>query len=63
MTIHRYKYEYAIDQEVMIKSLNLPGRIDAVLTDHSGTQYAIVYWAMSKRERVWVYGYEIKERK
>jgi hypothetical protein len=48
---------------VHIVAIDTPARVTGVMVDESGIQYRVVYWAESKRESIWVFYWELTDRK
>ena len=54
--------EYKLKDQILIKELQRPGVVQAVILDSLGLQYQIRYWDNSSRECVWLFGDEIEPR-
>ncbi len=55
-----HSFEYDLGQKVLIKEINRPGFINALLLNSSGTQYRVIYWDNCSRKDEWLYSCEIK---
>ena len=60
MNMKKVTYDYDLGTEVKIKAINLIGTIDALLLDHGGQQYRLVYWNKGDRHSTWMYPFEIE---
>lgn len=55
-------FAFNIGDKVMVKEIQRPGRIDALLVDCLGPQYQVLLWDNGERKRTWLYPDEIEAR-
>lgn len=55
-------FKFNLNDRVMVREIQRPGRIEALLVDYLGPQYKVVYWGNSKRESTWLAADELDER-
>ena len=52
-------FEFGLGDAVMVKALELPGRVDSLSAASDGMTYRVVYWCNGERKAEWLYGWEI----
>jgi len=55
-------FEFGIGDLVMIKGLDLPGEVDALILERTCKQYRVIYWYGGERKDQWLNSHEIEER-
>ena len=55
-------FTFSLNQNVLIKEVQRPGKIEALTIDFLGPQYRIAYWDNSERKTVWLHEDEIQAR-
>jgi ribosomal protein S4E len=56
-------FKHNIQETVFIKAIEVVGRVDAVSMDERGEMYRVVYWNDGQRNAVWMYDWELEEKK
>lgn len=51
--------KYNLQDEVIIKAIQMKGKIDQISWSSLGTEYRVIYWNDSARNSVWMYEWEI----
>lgn len=62
MTGRAEQFKFDIGDKVLIKDIQRPGKVEALMIDFLGVQYRIVYWDNSKRENAWLGPDELEPR-
>ena len=55
------KFKYNIGDRVHVIAVEMAGRVDAMIFDHSGGQYRVIYWHNGERYAIWMYDWEISK--
>lgn len=55
-------FTFYLNQNVLNKEVQRPGKIEALTIDFLGPQYRIAYWDNSERKTVWLHADEIQAR-
>jgi hypothetical protein len=53
---------YQVQDRVMIREIQRPGRVEMIQVDFLGVTYRVAYWDNSERKQVWLYADEIEMR-
>ena len=59
---HVQRFEFALCDKVLIRDIQRPGVVEAMLVDSLGPQYRVCYWNESNRKTEWLYASEIELR-
>lgn len=55
-------FAFNISERVLIREIQRPGKIEALMIDFLGVQYRVSYWDNSKRESLWLSAEELEAR-
>lgn len=55
----KLEFAHNIGDTVIIKDIEMQGRVDAVMQDVSGQRFQIIYWWNGSRNSVWMNEWEI----
>lgn len=55
-------FAFDINAKVLIKEIQRPGKVAAIIIDFLGTQYKVDYWDNSERKSVWLPADELERR-
>ena len=55
-------FRFDLGDRVLIREIQRPGKVEALMVDFLGVQYRIVYWDNSKRENAWLGADELEAR-
>jgi hypothetical protein len=55
-------FKHDLNDKVIIREIQRPGRVEAVMIDFLGVQYRVAYWDNSKRESSWLTADELEAR-
>ena len=53
------EFEYDIGDEVLIKAINIIGKIDSLTLDNNGKMFRVIFWNDGSRHSIWMYSFEI----
>lgn len=53
---------FKLGDRVIIKEIQRPGRVEAIMLDGLGIQYRIALWDNSERKSTWLYADELETR-
>lgn len=59
----KIEIEFSIGSKILVKEIQRPGRVEALMVDGLGLQCRVAYWDNAERKSVWLYGDEIEARK
>ena len=57
------EFAYSIGDKVTVKEIFRPGVIESLIVDNRGMMYEVAYWDESSRCSVWLYDWELTDRK
>ncbi len=55
-------FTFDLNDRVLVKEIQRPGVIEAVMIDFLGVQYRVVYWDNSDRKNTWLKADELEKR-
>ena len=55
-------FKFNLNERVIIREVQRPGKVEALMIDYLGPQYRVAYWDNSKRETVWLHADELDSR-
>lgn len=55
-------FQFDLQQRVMVKEIQRPGVVEALMIDYLGVQYRVAYWDNSDRRTVWLHAAELELR-
>ena len=55
-------FKFNLNDRVMIKEIQRPGKVDSLMIDFLGVQYRISFWENGKRESAWLHADELESR-
>jgi hypothetical protein len=55
-------FKFNLSERVMIREIQRPGRVEALMIDFLGPQYRVAFWDNSKRESTWLSADELESR-
>lgn len=55
-------FVFDLGARVIVREIQRPGKIEALIIDNLGPQYRVTYWDNSKRESVWLCADELEAR-
>lgn len=55
-------FKFDLNDRVMVKEIQRPGKVDALTIDYLGVQYRVGFWENGKRESVWLHADELEAR-
>jgi len=55
-------FKFDLGDKVIIREINRPGRVEALMIDYLGPQYRVAFWDNSKREGSWLNAEELDAR-
>jgi len=47
-------FKFDLGSRVIIREIQRPGRVEALMVDFLGPQYRVAFWDNSKRETAWL---------
>lgn len=53
---------FDVEDRIIVREIQRPGVVEALLVDSRGPQYRICYWADRSRKSEWLYPWEIELR-
>lgn len=56
------QFKFDLKAKVIIREIQRPGVVEALMIDFLGVQYRVTYWDNSKRESVWIGADELEGR-
>lgn len=56
-----YEFKFHVGQELRLREIDVPARVDAVMVSGEATEYRVVYWWDGARRSQWVYEHELRE--
>lgn len=56
------QFKFNLRDKVIIREIQRPGVVEAMIVDNLGAQYRVVYWDNSERKTAWLYADEIDSR-
>ena len=57
------QFKFDLKDRVIIREIQRPGVVEALMIDFLGPQYRVIYWDNSKRETAWLCADELDYRK
>lgn len=55
-------FAFDLNARVMVREVQRPGRVDALMVDCLGPQYRVSYWDNGDRKSVWLLADELEAR-
>lgn len=55
-------FVFDLNEQVMVREIQRPGKIEALMIDFLGVQYRVAYWDNSERKTVWLHEEELAAR-
>jgi hypothetical protein len=55
-------FKFDLGDRVLIREIQRPGKVEALMIDFLGVQFRVVYWDNSKRENAWLGEDELDHR-
>lgn len=55
-------FKFNLNDRVMVREIQRPGRVKALTIDYLGVQYLVGFWENGKRESVWLHADELEAR-
>lgn len=55
-------FAFDLGAKILIREIQRPGRVEALMIDFLGVQYRIAYWDNSERKTVWLAADELEAR-
>jgi hypothetical protein len=62
MPSYNQSLAYQVQDRVLIREIQRPGRVEMIQVDFLGATYRVAYWDNSERKQVWLYADEIEMR-
>lgn len=56
------QFKFDLNSKVMIREIQRPGVVEALMIDFLGPQYRIAYWDNSERKTAWLHADELDYR-
>lgn len=55
-------FAFDLNARVLVREVQRPGRVDALMVDYLGVQYRVSYWDNGDRRSVWLLADELGAR-
>lgn len=55
-------FKFNLGARVIIREIQRPGKVEALMIDYLGVQYRVAFWDNAKRESVWLNDDELDPR-
>ena len=56
------QFAFDLNAKVLIREIQRPGKVEALMVDFLGVQYRVAYWDNSERKMVWLAADELEAR-
>ena len=55
-------FKFNLNDRVMVREVQRPGKVDALMVDYLSVQYRVSYWDNSERKSAWLNADELDHR-